>query len=87
MTTQGEQYKDADELAVTLGKEPTGGGHWNSGISVLRSNGPIQADGRLTERRRYFANNLVLVLPLSIMPGPVTTPSSLRFAKAAPSNG
>ncbi|MBV8398440.1 MAG: hypothetical protein JOZ17_06835 [Acetobacteraceae bacterium] len=49
---------DADELAVTLGKQPTGG-YWNSGISVLRSNGPIQADGRLTERRRYFANNLV----------------------------
>lgn len=32
-------------LAVALGKKPTGG-HWNSGIAVLRNNGLIEADGR-----------------------------------------
>jgi hypothetical protein len=36
---------DADELAATLGKKPTGG-HWNSGIAVLRNNGLIETDGR-----------------------------------------
>jgi len=34
---------DADELAATLGKKPTGG-NWNSG--VLRNNGLIETDGR-----------------------------------------
>jgi hypothetical protein len=29
LAAQGEQYIDADELAATLGKKPTGG-HWNS---------------------------------------------------------
>jgi hypothetical protein len=27
---------DADELAAALGKKPSGG-HWNSGIAVLRN--------------------------------------------------
>ena len=42
---QGEAYTDADELAAALGKKPTGG-HWNSGIAVLRNNGLIETDGR-----------------------------------------
>jgi hypothetical protein len=43
--SQGECYMDADQLAATLGKKPTGG-HWNSGIAVLRNNGLIETDGR-----------------------------------------
>jgi hypothetical protein len=42
---QGEAYMEADDLAAVLGKKPTGG-HWNSGIAVLRNNGLIEADGR-----------------------------------------
>jgi len=34
-----------NELAVILGKKPSGG-HWNSGIAVLRNNGLIEAEGR-----------------------------------------
>ena len=33
----------ADELAAALGKKPRGG-HWNSGIAILRNNGLIEAD-------------------------------------------
>jgi len=36
---------NADELAAILGKKPSGG-HWNSGIAVLRNNGLIENDGR-----------------------------------------
>jgi hypothetical protein len=42
---QGEACMEADDLAAVLGKKPTGG-HWNSGIAVLRNNGLIEADGR-----------------------------------------
>jgi hypothetical protein len=45
LAARGEAYTDADELAGTLGKKPTGG-HWNSGIAVLRNNGLIETDGR-----------------------------------------
>jgi uncharacterized protein len=45
LAAQGERYMDAEELATTLGKKPTGG-HWNSGIAVLRNNGLIETDGR-----------------------------------------
>ena len=44
---QGERYVEADELAAMLGKKPTGG-HWNSGIAVLRNNGLIEAEPALT---------------------------------------
>jgi hypothetical protein len=43
----GEAYMEADELAAMLGKKPSGG-HWISGIAVLRTNGLIE-----TDRRRY----------------------------------
>ena len=45
LAAQGERYMDADELAAALGKKPSGG-HWNSGIAVLRNNGLIETDGR-----------------------------------------
>jgi hypothetical protein len=52
LATQGERYTDADELAAMLGKKPSGG-HWNSGLAVLRNNGLIDIDGR-----RYRAAEL-----------------------------
>jgi hypothetical protein len=45
LAAQGERYTDAEELAATLGKKSSGG-HWNSGIAVLRNNGLIETDGR-----------------------------------------
>jgi uncharacterized protein DUF87 len=45
LAAQGEHYMDAEELAATLGKKPSGG-HWNSGIAVLRNNGLIETDGK-----------------------------------------
>jgi hypothetical protein len=45
LAAQGKRYIHADELADMLGKKPSGG-HWNSGIAVLRNNGPIETDGR-----------------------------------------
>jgi len=44
LAARGEHYTDAAELAAALGKKPTGG-HWNSGIAVLRNNGLIEAHG------------------------------------------
>ena len=52
LAAQGERYLDADELGAMLGKKPSGG-HWNSGIAVLRNNGLIETDGR-----RYRAADL-----------------------------
>ena len=43
LAAQGERYMDAEEVAATLGKKPTGG-HWNSGIAVLRNNGLIETE-------------------------------------------
>jgi hypothetical protein len=45
LAAHGEHFMDADELATTLAKKPTGG-HWNSRIAVLRNNGLIETDGR-----------------------------------------
>jgi hypothetical protein len=45
LATHGEAYIDADDLAAILGKKSSGG-HWNSGIAVLRNNGLIETDGR-----------------------------------------
>ena len=41
LAAQGERYIDANQLAQTIGKKPTGG-HWNSGIAMLRNNGLIE---------------------------------------------
>ena len=45
LAAQGERYMDVEELAAELDKKPSGG-HWNSGIAVLRNNGLIETDGR-----------------------------------------
>ena len=45
LAARGEAYTDADELAAALAKKPTGG-HWNTGIAVLRNNSLIETDGR-----------------------------------------
>jgi hypothetical protein len=42
LAAQGERYMEAEELAAALGKKPSGG-HWNSGIAVLRNNGLIRS--------------------------------------------
>ena len=47
------------DLAAALGKKPTGG-HWNSGIAVLRNNGLIESEpGSAQGRRRYRAAALL----------------------------
>jgi hypothetical protein len=53
LASQGARYMDVDELAAALGKKPSGG-HWNSGIAVLRNNGLIETDGS----RRYRSAEL-----------------------------
>jgi hypothetical protein len=45
LAAQGERYMNAEELSAAIGKKPSGG-HWNSGIAVLRNNGLIETDGR-----------------------------------------
>jgi hypothetical protein len=44
LAAQGERYIEAGELAALLGRKASGG-HWNSGIAVLRNNGLIETDG------------------------------------------
>ena len=60
LAAQGEHFMDADDLAAALGKKPTGG-HWNSGIAVLRNDGLIETDGRSCEPRHSFASKLFTV--------------------------
>jgi hypothetical protein len=43
LAAEGERYIDGDKLATALGKKPSGG-HWNSGIAVLRNNGLIETE-------------------------------------------
>src|SRR5689334_4528381 len=43
LAAQNGRSMSADKLAVGLGKKPSGG-HWNSGIAILRNNGLIEAD-------------------------------------------
>jgi hypothetical protein len=60
LVAQGGRYMDAGELAAALGKKPTGG-HWNSGIAVLRNNGLIESEpvSGHTGGRRYRAAALL----------------------------
>ena len=51
LAAQDEAYMDADELAALLGKKPSGG-HWNSGIAVLRNNGLIETEPAPAEATR-----------------------------------
>ncbi|MBV8578365.1 MAG: hypothetical protein JOZ58_25440 [Acetobacteraceae bacterium] len=45
LAAQGERYIEPEELALALGKKATGG-HWNSGIALLRNNGLIEVSGK-----------------------------------------
>ena len=45
LAASGERYTGVGELAAALGKKPTGG-HWNSGVAILRNNGLIEVSGR-----------------------------------------
>ena len=58
LAAQGERYMDADELAAMLDKKSSGG-HWNSGIAVLRNNGLIEADPLAGAGRRYRLASLL----------------------------
>jgi len=44
LAARGSDFVDAEDLAAMLGKKPAGG-HWNSGIAVLRNNGLVEAHG------------------------------------------
>ena len=56
LAAQGGRFMDAAALAAALGKKPSGG-HWNSGIVVLRNNGliEIEAAAGAAGSRRYRA--------------------------------
>ena len=60
LVARGGRYMDAGELAGALGKKSTGG-HWNSGIAVLRNNGLIETDPASAPAggRRYRAARLL----------------------------
>ncbi len=45
LAVRGDLYLDTEELASLLGKKPTGG-HWNSGIALLRNNGLVELSGK-----------------------------------------
>ena len=45
LATHGGRYTEAAELAAALGKKPTGG-HWNSGLALLRNNGLVEVSGK-----------------------------------------
>jgi hypothetical protein len=60
LAAQGEHFMDADELAAALAKKPSGG-HWNSGVAVLRNNGLIEPTVDVTEPRHSFASKLFTV--------------------------
>ncbi|HJT07598.1 MAG TPA: hypothetical protein VJ747_11765 [Stellaceae bacterium] len=45
LAVQGERYFEPAELADALGKKATGG-HWNSGVALLRNNGLVEMSGK-----------------------------------------
>jgi hypothetical protein len=45
LAVHGERYMETTELAVALGKKATGG-HWNSGVALLRNNGLVEMSGK-----------------------------------------
>ena len=45
LAVRGASYVEPAELAMAIGKKPTGG-HWNSGIALLRNNGLIEMSGK-----------------------------------------
>lgn len=53
LAARGAHFMSAEELADTLGKKPTGG-HWNSGLALLRNNGLIEVNGRQFRAAELF---------------------------------
>jgi hypothetical protein len=53
LAVQGERYTEIAELAVVLGKKPTGG-HWNSGLALLRNNGLVEVNGKRLRASELF---------------------------------
>jgi hypothetical protein len=53
LAVQGERYMEIAELAVVLGKKPTGG-HWNSGLALLRNNGLVEVSGKRLRASELF---------------------------------
>ena len=45
LAAQGGNYVEPADLAAMLGKKPTGG-HWNSGLAMLRNNGLVELNGK-----------------------------------------
>jgi len=45
LASHGGRYTEVIELAAALGKKPTGG-HWNSGLALLRNNGLVEVSGK-----------------------------------------
>jgi hypothetical protein len=43
LVAKGDRFMEVEDLAATLGKKPSGG-HWNSGIAVLRNNRLIETE-------------------------------------------
>src|SRR4051812_42510864 len=58
LAAQDGRSMSADELAAALGKKPSGG-HWNSGIAILRNNGLIEADPVSGAGRQYRLASLL----------------------------
>jgi hypothetical protein len=53
LAAAGDRYTDVAQLAAALGKKPTGG-HWNSGVAILRNNGLIEVSGRTLRASELF---------------------------------
>jgi hypothetical protein len=55
LAAQGERYMEADELAATIGKKPSGG-HWNSGSPSCAIMGSLKPMADATGAPRSFGN-------------------------------
>lgn len=53
LAAHGERYTETAELAAALGKKPTGG-HWNSGLALLRNNGLVEISGKRLRASTLF---------------------------------
>ena len=53
LAAQSGRYVEPTELASALGKKATGG-HWNSGIALLRNNGLVEVSGKLLRVSELF---------------------------------
>ncbi len=53
LAAKGERFTDPTDLAADLSKKPTGG-HWNSGLALLRNNGLIEISGKRLRASELF---------------------------------